>query len=206
MRNQSSLICMANDVRFVFLDRDGVINVKAPEGSYVRNWKDLQLLPDAAESVAMLNRSGLKVIVVTNQRGIALGLLSELDLQGVHERLADMLANAGAHVDAIFYCPHDKNVCNCRKPKPGLFLQAFERFPAANATNSVMIGDSASDMMAGNLLGMRTVLVRQKGRSASGHLVGAEELADWITDSLQGAVERLLFGEPFQKKASRTDK
>jgi D-glycero-D-manno-heptose 1,7-bisphosphate phosphatase len=95
------------------------------------------------------------VIVVTNQRGIALGLLSEADVRSVHEKLQSHLAAYGAHLDAIYFCPHDNGECNCRKPGTGMFELAFRDFPGASPDNSVMIGDSASDILAGAGMGMK---------------------------------------------------
>ena len=146
-------------IRYVFLDRDGVLNRSLPDGRFVTCWEQVELLPGIAEAIARLNRSGRKVIVVTNQRAVALGLCSETELLALHDRLRECLASQGAHLDAIYYCPHDVGECNCRKPLPGLFEQAFRDFPDANPGNSVMIGDSLSDMEAGARLGMRTIFI-----------------------------------------------
>ena len=176
----------------VFLDRDGVINRKAPEGSYVSHWDQFHLLPGAEEAIASLNRSGRRVFLVTNQRGVALGLYTETDIERLHARLAESLAEHEAHIDGYYYCPHDKNVCTCRKPLPGLFEQAFAAFPGADAAHSVMIGDSLSDMEAGRAIGMRTIFIegepdRQKAGAAKAAL-----LADAVAESLAEAVTRFL--------------
>ncbi len=143
----------------IFLDRDGVVNEKRPEGSYVTRWEEFHLLPGVAEAIARLNRAGLRVIVVSNQRGIALGLYSAADLEAIHARLQQELALSGAHIDAFYFCPHDKNACDCRKPLPGMFLQAQRDFPSIDAATSVMIGDSAVDVEFGRRLGMRTLFI-----------------------------------------------
>ncbi|HEV2062608.1 MAG TPA: HAD-IIIA family hydrolase, partial [Solirubrobacteraceae bacterium] len=101
-----------------FLDRDGTINVKPPEGEYVEAPEELRLLPGAAAAIARLNAAGLPVIVVTNQRGVALGRMTEADVAAVHDRLREELSRAGAHVDAIYHCPHQEGACACRKPRP----------------------------------------------------------------------------------------
>src|SRR5271155_2895701 len=93
-------------VRYVFLDRDGVINRKAPEGGYIIQCAELELLPGAAAAIARLNRSGRKAIVVTNQRGIALGLMTELEMDKLHDRLGTELSREGATLQAIYHCPH----------------------------------------------------------------------------------------------------
>src|ERR1700752_1585931 len=91
----------------VLLDRDGTINVKAPEGDYITAPGELELLPGAGRAIAMLNRAGVPVAVVTNQRGIALGRMTDQDLDLIHARLRELLAAEGAFVDAFFHCPHD---------------------------------------------------------------------------------------------------
>src|SRR3569833_3187526 len=100
-----------------------------PEGCYVRAIADFQLLPGVAEAIARLNGAGTRVIVVSNQRGIALGLYTADVVDSIHQHLKSQLALANAGIDAFFYCPHDKNSCNCRKPSTGLYEQAKARFP-----------------------------------------------------------------------------
>jgi D-glycero-D-manno-heptose 1,7-bisphosphate phosphatase len=146
-------------IRFVFLDRDGVINRKASDGDYIKSPDELVLLPGAARAVHLLNASLRKAIVVTNQRGIALGRLTETDLLSIHGRLQTTLQQVGAHLDAIYYCPHDLESCDCRKPGTGMFKLAFRDFPEARPENSVMIGDSESDILAGRHMGMRTLRI-----------------------------------------------
>lgn len=147
-------------IKFVFLDRDGVINRNASDGAYVTSWEEMQLLPGVEQAIAQLNQASRIVIVVTNQRGVALGRLSESQLQSIHEKLTSHLGSFGARIDAIYYCPHNVEQCNCRKPKTGLFDRAFHDFPGATGENSVVIGDSDSDIVAGESLGMKTILIR----------------------------------------------
>src|SRR5688572_5544379 len=103
-------------VRAVFLDRDGVINRKQPEGEYVTCWEEFEILDGALEAIKLVNEAGLLAVVVTNQRGIALGRMSEDDLENIHRNLRDRLEAIGGHVDAFYHCPHDLNACDCRKP------------------------------------------------------------------------------------------
>src|SRR5947209_4350869 len=116
--------------RTAFLDRDGTINVKAPEGQYVTGPEQLTLLPRAAEAIHRLNEAGFRVVVVTNQRGVSLGAMSAEDVDAVHARLAEQLAERGARIDAYFVCPHDERSCDCRKPGIGMFLRARAQDPA----------------------------------------------------------------------------
>ena len=143
-----------------FLDRDGTINKKAPAGDYIKRPGEVRLLPGAAEAIKRLNDAGVAVIVVSNQRGIALGRMSERDLKDVHAELAARLeAATGARVDAFFHCPHDLDRCTCRKPAPGMFLQARARFPSIELERSAIIGDGPEDVEAGRRLGMITLRV-----------------------------------------------
>ena len=96
----------------VFLDRDGVLNEKMPEGSYVTSPAGFHILPGIPGAIARLNQAGLRVVVVTNQRGIALGLYSSADVDAIHSALQQALISHGAHIDAFFLCPHDKSQCN----------------------------------------------------------------------------------------------
>ncbi len=178
--------------RYVFLDRDGVLNRKMPEGAYVCDWAQFQWLPGAREAIAGMKRAGLTVIVVSNQRGIALGRLTVAQLELIHGNMQMDLAEQGGSLDAIYYCPHDVDACRCRKPEIGLFEQAFENFPQANAHNSVVIGDSLSDIQAGRRIGMKTIFIEgEPGRQKAG-AADAAALADAVAGSLLDAVEREL--------------
>jgi D-glycero-D-manno-heptose 1,7-bisphosphate phosphatase len=141
----------------VFLDRDGTLNAKAPEGDYVKGPGELRMLPGAAAAVAELNRAGLRTVLATNQRGVARGLMSADDVEQVHAALARELAASGAHLDAIYVCPHAAGECDCRKPGIGLFVQARDADPGIDFSRSVMVGDAATDMEAGRAAGMLTV-------------------------------------------------
>ena len=176
----------------MFLDRDGVINEKAPEGDYVSDWDKFRFLPMAPEAIAELNRSGRTVIVITNQRGIALGRYTQEALADIHQRMSAELAAKAARVDAIYVCPHDKGECECRKPKTGLFRQAFADFPAANSTNSVMIGDSLGDMQAAERCAMRRIFVRGPEATQKPGAAEAERMADDSCDSLWQAVQQIV--------------
>ena len=176
----------------MFLDRDGVLNEKMPEGRYVTSVGEFHVLPGVPEAIARLNHAGMRVLVVSNQRGIALGLYTAAVVHAIHESFQRQLAAHGAHIDAFFLCPHDQHACNCRKPLPGLFEQAVACFPEISAATSVMVGDSLVDMEFGCNLGMATILIegapeRQKpGNSA------AADLADLQFSSLADAVGALL--------------
>ena len=166
---------------WVLLDRDGTINVKAPGRDYVTDPADLELLPGAAAAIRRLNEKSLPIAVVTNQRGIALGRMSEDDLARVHERMTQELARAGASVQLILHCPHEHGACECRKPRPGMLVEAARRL-GASLESSVTIGDSERDVLAGKVAGTWTVRIGD----------GAETSADMTASSLAAAVDALL--------------
>lgn len=182
----------AHSIRYVFLDRDGVLNRKMPEGGYLTESTHFEWLPGAEEAIARMNHARLTVIVVTSQRGIALGLLGHQELQRIHAKMLDDLATHGAHLDAIYYCPHDRGECECRKPATGLFEQALHQFPGANSQNSVVIGDSLSDIVAGKRLGMKTVFILGEPDRQKPGWAKAAQAADKVATSLLDAVESYL--------------
>ena len=137
----------------VFLDRDGTINRKAAEGDYVKSWAEFEFLPGAVEGLALLRSRGLRLIVVTNQRGIARGLMGAEDLADIHARMRAELVPLDADVDAIYFCPHEAGECNCRKPGTGMFEAARRDEPAIDFARSVVVGDSDSDMEAAAAIG-----------------------------------------------------
>jgi D-glycero-D-manno-heptose 1,7-bisphosphate phosphatase len=152
--------------RTVFLDRDGVINRRLP-GDYVKCWEEFAFLPRAKAALAMLSNAGLRLIVVTNQRGVARGVMTEAALQEIHRRMLAELNEAHASIAAVYSCIHDEGRCDCRKPHIGLFLQARTQFPDLAFDEAVVIGDSLSDLEAGMRIGCRSYLVASRARSAS---------------------------------------
>ncbi len=151
----------------VFLDRDGIINQKPQEHDYVKSWKEFKFIPGIEELIKAAKEEGYLVIVITNQRGIARGLVSREVVEKIHEKMVASLKKKGAIIDAIYYCPHDiKDHCNCRKPKPGMILQAAKEFNI-DLKNSIVIGDSESDIMAGKAVGCKTFLANPDSINSS---------------------------------------
>jgi D-glycero-D-manno-heptose 1,7-bisphosphate phosphatase len=139
-----------SDVETVFVDRDGTINVGAAEGDYVKSVDEFAFLEGAEDALGRLKDAGLRVIVVTNQRGIALGRTTAEAVAEINRRL---------DVDAVYVCPHENGVCDCRKPGVGLFLQAQRDFPGIDFARSVMVGDAEADAEAARRLQMRMILI-----------------------------------------------
>ena len=145
--------------KIVFLDRDGVINKKAPKAEYVTSWKDFIFLPGAKAALALLTQHHYKIFIVTNQAGIARGLMTELDLEDIHACMEDALIKNDARIEGIYFCPHGwDDGCECRKPKPGMFFQAAKDNDL-DLTKTYFIGDDERDLTAGNAAGCRTFLV-----------------------------------------------
>jgi D-glycero-D-manno-heptose 1,7-bisphosphate phosphatase len=129
----------------VILDRDGVINKKPPRAEYIRNWGEFEWLPGAKEALRMLCHAGFRVILVSNQAGVARGAMSEADLNEIHQRLRAEVTNLGGRLDAIYYCPHDWDAgCECRKPRAGMLFQAQRDFHL-DLSRTFFIGDDERD-------------------------------------------------------------
>lgn len=143
----------------LFLDRDGVMNVK-PENDYVRTAQQLQWITGVPQSIARLNRHFKHTIVVTNQQGIGKGLMTEQDLLNLFAAMQNTLNATGAAIDAWYYCPHlAADNCLCRKPKVQMALQARTDFGDIDFKKAIMVGDSESDIEFGKRLGMKTVFI-----------------------------------------------
>jgi D-glycero-D-manno-heptose 1,7-bisphosphate phosphatase len=130
----------------LFLDRDGVINVRPAEHDYVKSWSEFEFIAGIERVIRQANEKGILVIVITNQRGIARGLMTERDLLDIHEKMKAALKKKGAVIDAIYYCPHNEGECDCRKPKPGMIWKAAKEFDI-DITKSVYVDDM--DIAAG---------------------------------------------------------
>jgi D-glycero-D-manno-heptose 1,7-bisphosphate phosphatase len=146
----------------LFLDRDGVLNRRIP-GSYITHPVDFVPEQGAMQALGLLNELFHRIVVVTNQAGIGKGLMTEPDLQAIHQKMRALAAAAGGRIDGLYFCPHSPDAnCDCRKPAQGLALQARADFPDIDFSKAWMVGDSVSDMQLGQSLGMKTVLIAGK--------------------------------------------
>lgn len=142
----------------LFLDRDGVINQKID--GYVRLWKDFNYVSGVLDNVANMMQLFGKIIVVTNQQGIGKQLMTHEELQQIFTDLQADFVQVGGKIDGFYYCPHLNYAgCDCRKPRIGMGLQAKNEHPSINFRQSIMVGDSLTDMEFGRKLGMKTVFV-----------------------------------------------
>lgn len=188
--NQAGPRTMRN--RAVLLDRDGIIN---EDVGYVGNPRRFRLLPKVPEAIRLLNEAGFKVIVVSNQSGVARGLFTEDAVDRVNRRMKRELLADGAVIDAVYYCPHHPEIgeppyrteCDCRKPKPGLLLRAAEEF-RLDLTQSYVVGDEARDVEAGHSAGCRTILV--SGPHCESEVTGTK--CDYVARDLYEAARIVL--------------
>ena len=175
----------------VFVDRDGTICF---DRHYLADPDGLELIPTVAEGIRKLNEAGIPVIVVTNQSGIARGKFDEKRLGEIHARLRELLAREGARIDDIFFCPHMPDAgCRCRKPAPGMLLDAAAKH-GVDLKESFVIGDRMMDVELAHKVGARAVLVPEPGDQYD---VGSEkkrskERPDMETESLADAVLWIL--------------
>lgn len=178
----------------VFLDKDGTINV---DKGYIDHPSHVDLLPNSAAAIKKLNEADFKVVVVSNQSGVARGYLGEDMLQAIDKTLQKKLLSNQAHYDAIYYCPHHpegsvypyNKECECRKPEPGMLLEAAGQYDL-DMKKCFMVGDKKSDLQAGKQAGCKTILVLTGyGDETKDHLNGFNpdyiakdlmEAADWI--------------------------
>lgn len=178
----------------VFLDRDGTINV---EKNYLYRPEEFEFIPGAQKAIAMLNKAGYQVIVVSNQAGVARGYYTEADVKKLHCFVNEQLKKYDAHIDAFYYCPHHpeagignyKIKCHCRKPETGMFEQACNDL-GVDREHSWMVGDNIGDIKAGNNFHLQTILVR------TGYGCKLEEqgfdLYQYIADDLYDAVSNII--------------
>jgi len=174
-------------MKAVFLDRDGVIIV---DKNYQYKTEDLEFIPGSPNAIKQLNDAAYKVILISNQSGVARGYFTEDDLKKFNKHLAEELEKRGAKLDAVYYCPHHKEgkieefakECGCRKPKPGMLLKASQEHEI-DLSSSWMVGNEPKDIEAGKAAGCKTISTgSEKGE------------ADFIAKDLNEAVKIILEG------------
>lgn len=186
----------------IFLDRDGVINENRSD--YVKSWSEFRFLPGVHEAIALLTRAGHRIIVCTNQAGIARGNMTVEAVNDIHLRMRSELARHGGHIEHVYYCPHGKDEqCRCRKPYPGLLLRARDEL-GVDLHDAIFIGDSITDIRAGHAAGVCAVLVLTG--------LGVEQLLDhhhevneafFIASNLAHASHAILHGQLQNQEAER---
>ncbi|HEY3283161.1 MAG TPA: HAD-IIIA family hydrolase [Armatimonadota bacterium] len=178
--------------RALFLDRDGVLNNDFPESvkgaaGHVKSVHEMRLIPRSMEALAKLSGSGLFVCVVSNQSGIGRGYFGEEEFEAMTRHLLEGAASAGARIDAVYHCPHHPEAgCDCRKPLPGMLRRASAEH-GLDLTRSVMVGDSRTDIVAGNAAGCATVLVLS-GKVTTDRWRGWDIQPSFVAEDLLAAV------------------
>lgn len=182
----------------VFLDRDGTIN---EEVGYVNHLDRFHLLPRVGEAIRLLNQHGMKVVVVTNQAGVARGYFPESLIHQVHRRMEEDLKEKGAHIDGIYYCPHHPDVgappyrqrCRCRKPETGLIEQAVKEH-GIDCSRSYVVGDRGADIEFGRRIGAKTILVLTGYGRGEWEYFGKQwkSKPDFVAEDLYEAVQWIL--------------
>jgi D-glycero-D-manno-heptose 1,7-bisphosphate phosphatase len=186
--------------RAVFLDRDGTVN---EEVGYLRDLSDLRLIAGAGEAIRRLNQAGLKVVLVTNQSGVARGYFPESLVHDAHARLDQLLRKDGARIDAVYYCPHHPTagnssytvVCDCRKPGTGL-IDLAARDIGIDVQESFVVGDKWSDVELGQRAGARSILVQSgfapddPGNIRPAHISDPDFIAHTILEAAEWIIQR----------------
>lgn len=151
----------------LFLDRDGVINQRIPD-AYINHWDDFRFARGAEVALQKLQKRFGRLIIVTNQQGIAKKVMTTAQLKRLHKRMLAVLETQDVRIDGIYFCGASRTeVNNCRKPAPAMGLQAQADFPDINFQRSIMVGDSISDLQFGRNLGMQTILITSKKEEAN---------------------------------------
>ncbi len=176
-------------MKLVILDRDGVINQDSDQ--FIKNTTEWKAIPGSLEAIARLNHTGYRVVVASNQSGIGRGLLDMGALNAINDKMYRALAQMGGRIDALFYCPHaaDAN-CDCRKPKPGMFIDIAQRFNV-DLAGVPSIGDSLRDLQAAATAGAQPMLVLT-GKGARTEAAGGLPAGTPIFADLAEAVRNIV--------------
>lgn len=190
----TSRACLYNGDMYpaIFLDRDGVLIENRPD--YVRNWSEVKPIPEAIAALSLPLIEKYKIVIVTNQSAVNRGLVSLETAVAINNRLIDFIQARGGRVDGVFMCPHKpEDSCSCRKPKPGLLLQAAENL-SLDLRQSWMVGDAWSDVQAGQTAGVLRTILLTTGRGREQLLLTPPEhvASPLIFDSLPLAFEAIL--------------
>lgn len=176
-------------MKLVILDRDGVINFDSPH--FIKSPDEWKPIPGSLEAIALLNQSGFRVALATNQSGIGRGLFDMATLNAIHDKMYRALAQFGGRIDALFYCPHSAEAnCACRKPKSGMIEDIARRF-AIDLKTVYSVGDSLRDLQASAALGAQSILVLT-GKGTKTQEEGGLPEGTWVCTDLSEAVQRII--------------
>lgn len=168
--------------KVIFLDRDGVINIKPPKASYITKWADFRFIPNSLKALKILTSKGFEFYIITNQPGVARGLMSKNDLFVIHKNMLKSLKNNGITINKIYTCMHGwDDGCICRKPKPGLILDAA-RENDIDVSETIYIGDDPRDVLTGKNAGTKTALIRNRSTGRIENNIQPDILATSLLD------------------------
>ena len=176
----------------VFLDRDGVINRDSP--NYIKSWSEFEFLPGSLEALKQLKLNGFPVIIITNQSAIHRKMISKEDLDAIHDMMKKIVQSNGGEIKDIFYCPHiPEDMCDCRKPKPGLICRAEKRY-RIDLETSIMVGDSAKDIECARNAGCGSAILVKTGNGVMAEKILKEKMIhpDVIVRDLLEAVNWIV--------------
>jgi D-glycero-D-manno-heptose 1,7-bisphosphate phosphatase len=182
--------------KYIFLDRDGVINedpmVCSTDREYVTGWEYFHFLPGAIEAIRDLTRAGYKVVILSNQAGVGKGVYSKERLDGITKKMLSRIEENGGRIHSVQYCIHRKeDACDCRKPKTGLFTRALKG-AKIDFSKAYFVGDTKRDIEAGNKIGCKTVLVLSGKTKEAKENLGWDIAPDVVKKDLKEAVEFIL--------------
>jgi D-glycero-alpha-D-manno-heptose 1-phosphate guanylyltransferase len=187
-RAQIELPYQKDQFKFLFLDRDGVLNKKIDNG-YVLSITDFEFLPGVLEVFKTINKYFDRIIIITNQRGVGRGLMSEDKLNKIHEYLKLQISNVGGYIDNLYFCPSVDDSSPCRKPNAGMLLKAISEYSDIQLNESIIIGDSLSDLVMGKNNNMKTVFLTDGEENNYETLAYADEvflnLKEWFNSLIQ---------------------
>jgi D-glycero-D-manno-heptose 1,7-bisphosphate phosphatase len=175
--------------KLIILDRDGVINFDSDQ--YIKGPDEWKPIPGSIEAISLLNHSGYKVVVATNQSGVGRGLFDMYTLNLINDKMMELVFRLGGRVDAVFFCPHtNEDNCRCRKPKTGMFEDIAKRFNT-DLNGVPTVGDSLRDLQAGSAMGCKPYLVRT-GKGKKTEKEGGLPEGTLVFDDLAAAVKQLV--------------
>lgn len=175
----------------IFLDRDGVIIEN--RANYVRTWEDVEIYPQALQALSAVQQTPYKIILVTNQSAVGRGIISLTEAQAINKRLVEVVQKENGRVDDVFMCPHaPADQCHCRKPQPGMLLQAAAKHQI-DCHQSYMIGDALTDLQAGQAAGIPNIILLRTGRGlAQSQLAAANLYPFTLFDTLLEAITHII--------------
>lgn len=186
-------------MKTVFLDRDGVICEDRLD--YVKKWKEFVWIPGSREAISQLAKAGFRIFIVTNQSCIGKGIITSQVLEEIHKKMLKEISSSGGQIEKIYVCPHRSDEgCECKKPKSGFLLQAYEEYNDIEFNKSYLIGDMITDINFGNQVGCKTIIVRTgRGLSEIDKIANSKIKPDYIVSNLLEAVNLILMLEKDKK-------